>query len=107
MNWWCSCLQPKEQEKGIKFTSLIFKPDIADNSSEFYRGNSKYSEEYSFKCEGSAERIKVEVKESKKEGQETRSKPYKWVLSSTIDYDSKSTNQFKYEKCQVEGGNVN
>ena len=97
MNWWCSCLQPKEMEKGIKFASLIFKPSNGENSSEFYRGNSKYSEEYSFKWEGSAERIKVEVKK----GSDNGNKKYKGVMSSTIGdyYDSKCNCQVGCKKC--------
>ena len=102
MNWWCNCLQPKVKDKAIKFTSLIFKPTHGENSSEFYRGNSKYSEDYSFKWEGSAsgERIKIEVKDYKQEkGNENKNKKYKWVLSSISDYDNKNMSQFKYKKC--------
>ena len=97
MNWWCSCLQPKEKEKGIKFASLIFKPSQSENSSEFYRGNSKYSEEYSFKWEGSAERIKVEVKK----GGDNKDKKYKWVMSSTTGdyYESKCNCKVGFKKC--------
>jgi hypothetical protein len=98
MNWWCSCLQPKEKEKGIKFASLIFKPSQSENSSEFYRGNSKYSEEYSFKWEGSAERIKVEVR--KGDGG-NGDKKYKWVMSSTTGdyYESKCNCKVGFKKC--------